>query len=52
MNATLARLEPAALDSPQCTEEITQINESLYRRESLLGAATFAQVLWTTSAQI
>jgi len=45
MNATLARLEPAALGSPQCAEEITQINESLHRRESLLGASAKASRL-------
>src|SRR5690348_207987 len=45
MNATLARLEPAAFGSPQCAEEITQINESLHRRESLLGASAKASRL-------
>jgi signal transduction histidine kinase len=47
MNATvtLARLEPAAFGSPQCAEELTQINESLQRRESLLGASAKASRL-------
>lgn len=45
MNATLARLEPAAFGSPQCAEELTQINESLHRRESLLGASAKASRL-------
>ena len=45
MNATLARLEPAAFGSPQCAEEITQINESLQRREGLLGASAKASRL-------
>jgi signal transduction histidine kinase len=45
MNATLARLEPAAFGSPQCAEEITQINESLQRRESLLAASAKASRL-------
>jgi signal transduction histidine kinase len=45
MNATLARLEPAPLGSPQCTEELTQINESLHRRESLLSASAKASRL-------
>jgi signal transduction histidine kinase len=45
MNATLARLEPAAFSSPQCAEEITQINESLHRRESLLSASAKASRL-------
>lgn len=45
MNATLARLEPAAFSSPQCAEELTQINESLHRRESLLGASAKASRL-------
>jgi signal transduction histidine kinase len=45
MNATLARLEPAAFGSPQCAEELTQINESLQRRESLLSASAKASRL-------
>jgi len=45
MNATLARLEPAAFGSPQCAEELTQINESLHRRESLLAASAKASRL-------
>jgi signal transduction histidine kinase len=45
MNATLALLEPAAFGSPQCAEELTQINESLHRRESLLGASAKASRL-------
>ena len=45
MNATLARLEPAAFGSPQCAEEITQINESLQRREGLLAASAKASRL-------
>jgi signal transduction histidine kinase len=45
MNATLARLEPAPFGSPQCAEELTQINESLHRRESLLAASAKASRL-------
>ena len=45
MNATLARLEPTAFGSPQCAEEITQINESLQRRESLLASSAKASRL-------
>lgn len=45
MNATLARLEPSAFGSPQCTEELTQINESLQRREGLLSASAKASRL-------
>jgi signal transduction histidine kinase len=47
MNATLARLEPTAFPSSQskCAEEITQINESLHRRESLLSASAKASRL-------
>jgi signal transduction histidine kinase len=45
MNATLARLEPAPYDSPRCAEELTQINESLQRRESLLSASAKASRL-------
>jgi signal transduction histidine kinase len=45
MNATLARLEPAPFGSPSCAEELTQINESLQRRESLLAASAKASRL-------
>ena len=45
MNATLARLEPVAYSSSQCAEEFSQINESLHRRESLLGASAKASRL-------
>ena len=45
MNATLARLEPAPFGSAQCAEELTQINESLHRRESLLAASAKASRL-------
>ncbi len=45
MSATLARLQPAAFGSPQCAEELTQINESLQRRESLLSASAKASRL-------
>jgi signal transduction histidine kinase len=45
MNATLALLEPAAYATPQCAEELTQINESLRRRESLLSASAKASRL-------
>src|SRR5262249_15349461 len=45
MNATLALLEPAAYSSPKCEEELTQINESLHRRESLLAAPAKASRL-------
>ena len=45
MNATLARLEPAPFGSSECAEEFTQINESLHRRESLLGASAKASRL-------
>jgi signal transduction histidine kinase len=47
MNATLARLEPTAFPTSQskCAEEITQINESLQRRESLLSASAKASRL-------
>ena len=46
MNATLARLEPPAFDAtPPCAEELTQINESLQRREGLLAASAKASRL-------
>src|SRR5215831_8862491 len=48
MNATLALLEPApfgSAPSTQCKEELTQINESLHRRESLLSASAKASRL-------
>jgi signal transduction histidine kinase len=45
MNATLALLEPSPFGSPACAEELTQINESLHRRESLLGASAKASRL-------
>ena len=45
MNATLARLEPPPYDSPPCAEELTQINESLQRREGLLAASAKASRL-------
>ena len=47
MNATLALLEPAPFGSTQsqCAEELTQINESLHRRESLLAASAKASRL-------
>ena len=44
MNATVARLEPEIGASP-CTEELTQINESLRRREGLLAASAKASRL-------
>jgi signal transduction histidine kinase len=44
MNATLARLEPVRSTTP-CAEELTQINESLQRRESLLSASAKASRL-------
>lgn len=47
MNAnlvTLARLEPK-ISSPACAEELTQINESLQRREGLLAASAKASRL-------
>ena len=44
MNATVVRLEPEIGASP-CTEELTQINESLRRREGLLAASAKASRL-------
>lgn len=52
MNATLARLEPAAFGSPQCAEELTQINESLHRREGLLAASAKASRLLLEAADV
>jgi signal transduction histidine kinase len=46
MNATLARLEPPVFDATTpCAEELTQINESLQRREGLLAASAKASRL-------
>jgi signal transduction histidine kinase len=45
MNATLARLETPLFDTPACAEELTQINESLQRREGLLAASAKASRL-------
>ena len=45
MNATLARLETPLYDTPACAEELTQINESLQRREGLLAASAKASRL-------
>jgi len=45
MNATLARLEPSAFGTPACAEELTQINESLQRREGLLSSSAKASRL-------
>jgi signal transduction histidine kinase len=45
MNATLARLEPSPFGTPACAEELTQINESLQRREGLLAASAKASRL-------
>jgi signal transduction histidine kinase len=45
MNATLARLEPSAFGVTPCAEELTQINESLQRREGLLAASAKASRL-------
>src|ERR1700744_2287502 len=52
MNATLARLEPAAFGSPQCAEELTQINESLHRREGWLAASAKASRLLLEAADV
>lgn len=52
MNATLSRLEPAAFGTPQCAEELTQINESLHRREGLLAASAKASRLLLEAADV
>jgi signal transduction histidine kinase len=46
MNANLAlEPEPTPFGAPQCAQELTQINESLHRRESLLAASAKASRL-------
>jgi len=42
MNATVALLEPE-IGTSRCAEELTQINESLQRREGLLAASAKAK---------